>query len=46
MTWLVRSEILTAVLGKIPVFRDMMLHLLHVGEGCCIGSGPEIFQKM
>jgi len=45
-TWFVRSEVLTAVLVKIQFFRDMMLHLLDVGDGCCLGSGPEIFQKM
>jgi hypothetical protein len=26
----------SAVLGKILVFRDMMLHLLLVVEGCCL----------
>jgi hypothetical protein len=44
-TWLLRSEVLTSVLGKIMVFRDMVLHLFHVGEGYCLGSSPEIMKK-
>jgi hypothetical protein len=48
-----RSEVLTVVLQKIQVFRDMMLHWLensyqHFGEACCLQlqGNPGIVKQM